>query len=140
MLNHEVGLDVDSILKAPDPLLPTTLQLAVPDAAELQGFSLRHIPVAIISGLGTPFRWVWSKLSHLRFRSSPQVVFTLEQPRFVYEGEATEELNDALSPVYDQLAKHISWKVMEWIPCEFFPLPRLVRISGNELIRRLKGL
>ncbi|KAF9645435.1 hypothetical protein BDM02DRAFT_3101283 [Thelephora ganbajun] len=118
MLKHEVGLDVDSIFKAPNPLPPATLHLAGPDSTELEGFSLRHIPVVIISGLGSPFRWIWGKLSHLRLRRSPQVIFSLEQSRFVSEGEAQEELNDALSPIYDQLEKHTYWKVMEWIPCK----------------------
>lgn len=116
MLKHEVGLDVDSIFVAPKSLSPATLHLAGPDPAELHGLSLRHIPVAIISALGSPFRWIWGKLSALRRHSSPQVVFTLEQERFVSEGEAQEELNDALSPVYDQLKKHTYWKIMEWIP------------------------
>ena len=121
MLMHEVGLDIDSITKAPEPLLPATLQLARPDSAELQGFSLRKIPVAIISGLGSPFRWVWGKFSNLRRHGSPKVVFTLEQERFVSEGEAKEELDDALCPIYDQLNSHIYWKVMEWIPCKLSP-------------------
>jgi len=142
MLKHEVGLDIDSITKAPEPLLPATRHLARQDSAELQGFSFHRIPIAIISGLGYPFRWVWVKLTHLRFQGSPKIVFTLEQPRFISEGEAQEELNDAISPIYDQLPKHTYWKVMEWIPCKFFPsrLRRPVHISGNELIRRLKGL
>ena len=118
MLKHECGLDVDSILKAPPALVPETLHLAGPDGTGLQGFSFKHIPAAIISGLGSPFRWVWSKLSGLRFRSSPKVVFTLEQERFIYEGEAKEELEDALCPVYDQLEIHTYWKIMEWIPCK----------------------
>ena len=118
MLKHEVGLDINSIFEAPKPLSPATLRLAGPDGAELKGFSFRNVPVAIISALGSPFRWIWGKLSHLRRQSSPKVVFTLEQERFIYEGEAQEELNDALSPVYDQLKKHTYWKVMEWIPCE----------------------
>jgi len=126
MLKHEVGLDVDSILDVPAPLPPATLHLADPDGAELEGFSLRHIPIAIISGLGSPFRWIWGKLSHLRFRNSPQVVISFEQQdKFISKGEAQEELDDALSPVYDQLDKHTYWKVMEWTPCKL-PPPRPV--------------
>lgn len=118
MLKHEVGLDIDSIFHAPEALSPATLHLAGPDAAELKGFSFRNIPIAIITAAGAPFRWTWGKLSGLRIRSSPRVVFTLEQERFVSEGEAKEELDDALSPIYDQLKKHTYWKIMEWIPCE----------------------
>lgn len=116
MLKHEVGLDIDSIFKAPDALSPTTLHLAGPDRTELKGFSFRSVPIAVITATGAPFRWIWGKLSGLRLRSSPRVVFTLEQERFVFEGEAKEELDDALSPIYDQLTKHTYWKIMEWMP------------------------
>ena len=123
MLQHEVGLDIDSLSAAPKPLSPTALYLAEPSGAELEGFSFRHIPIAIISALSSPFRWVWSKLSNLRLRKAPKVVFSLEQERWVSEGEAQEELNDALCPIYDQLDKHTYWKVMEWIPCKLSPYP-----------------
>ncbi|EIN13932.1 hypothetical protein PUNSTDRAFT_110090 [Punctularia strigosozonata HHB-11173 SS5] len=33
-----------------------------------------------------------------------------------YEGEAIEELHDALSPMYDQMDKKLFWQMMEWIP------------------------
>jgi hypothetical protein len=117
MLKHEVGLDIDSIFAAPKPLSPTTLHLAGPDGTELQGFSLLHLPAAIISALGSPFRWIWGKLSH----RSPKAVFSFEQEGFVSEGEAQEELDDALCPIYGQLDKHIYWKVVEWIPCKLPP-------------------
>ena len=139
MLEHEVGLDINSIFKAPDALSPATLHLAGPDGAELKGFSFRDIPIGIIKAVGAPFRWIWGKLSHLRVKSSPRVVFTLEQARFVSEGEANEELEDALSPIYDQLKKHTYWKIMEWIPCESSPSPTRLPHQANELIRRLKG-
>ena len=119
MLKHEVGLDTDSIDAAPEPLLPATIQLVRREGAELEGFSLLRVPVTIVSGLGAPFRWVWGKMSHLRLHHSPQVPFTLEQERFIFKGEAKEELDDAMSPIYDQLEKHTHWKIMEWIPCKF---------------------
>ena len=121
MLKHEVGLDIDNISEAPKPLSPATLHLAAPDAAGLQGFSLRRLPIAIISTLGSPFRWVGSKFSNLRLRAPPKLPFTLEQQKFVSDGEAQEELDDALSPIYDQMKKHTYWRVMEWIPCESPP-------------------
>ena len=138
MLMHEVGLDINSITSAPPPLEPAALHLAVPDGNELEGFSLSRIPAAIISGLGSPFRWIWTKLPHLRFRSSPKVVFTLEQPRFISVGEANEELNDALSPIYDQLDKHTYWKVMEWLPCKLLLSPN-PSASAAMSSWRLKG-
>ena len=123
MLKHEVGLDVDSILVAPKALSPATLHLAGPDGAELKGFSFRNVPIAIISAVGAPFRWIWGQLSQLKLSRGPKVVFTLEQERFIYEGEAQEELDDALSPIYDQLKKHTYWKIMEWIPCKLLSRP-----------------
>lgn len=119
MLKHEIGLDVDSILQAPNPLPPQTHQLDLPGDNQLKGFSLIYLPVTILSTLGTPFRWLWGKTKNLRFRRPPRVAFSPELPRFIYEGEDLEELRDALSPIYDQLGAHMYWKVMEWIPCEF---------------------
>jgi len=88
-----------------------------PAANQIPGFALHRVPVAIISGLSAPFRWLGGKVKNLRLQRSPRVVFSLELPRFEYEGsEALEELGDALSPVYDQLDLHWYWKVMEWIP------------------------
>src|ERR1700749_3930876 len=74
MLKHEVGLDVDSISEAPKPLIPAAIQLVGPNGRELGG-ALSKIPVAIISGLGAPFRWVRDKLPRLRLRDSPEVPF-----------------------------------------------------------------
>ncbi|KAF9786823.1 hypothetical protein BJ322DRAFT_1052259 [Thelephora terrestris] len=119
MLNHEVGLDTDSIFNAPNPLSPETHHLDKPAANQIRGFTLSRVPVAIFSGLSAPFRWLGGKVKNLRLRRPPRVVFSpsLELPRFKYEGsEALEELRDALSPVYDQLDLHWYWKVMEWIP------------------------
>ena len=124
MLEHEIGLDIDSVSQAPEALSSANLHLANPSGAELQGFSFSHIPVAIISALGYPFRWGWKKLPDLHIRSTPQTVISLDRPRpiFTSNGEAREELVDALSPIYDQLKEHTYWKVMEWIPCKL-PFP-----------------
>jgi len=116
MLKHEVGLDIDSIFVAPKPLLPDTYQLQKPGNGELKGFTLLRVPTAVLSGVTLPIRWVWVKLTHLRFQKPPKVPYLPELPRFQYEGEAREELEDAICPVYDQLQMHWYWKVMEWIP------------------------
>jgi len=116
MLKHEVGLDVDSTPRAPSPLSPQTHRLDEPGPLQLKGFSFHRVPLSILSGLSSPFRWVWGKMSDLHLRKSPKVVFSPDLPRFVYEGEAEEELQDALSPIYDQLDVHWYWRVMEWIP------------------------
>jgi hypothetical protein len=124
MLKHEVGLDVDSLDKAPSPLAPEAHHLDKAKSVELKGFKFSSIPRGIFSGLSFPFRWVGGKLSNLRLHKSPHVVFSLDLPRFVYEGEAEEELKDALSPIYDQLKVHWYWTMMEWIPCESPPPTR----------------
>jgi hypothetical protein len=122
MLKHEVGLDVDSIFNAPNPLSPEAHHLNIPGSEELKGFTLGKIPAAVFSGASFPFRWTWGKMKNLRLHKAPQVVFSLEVPRFEYEGEAQEELNDALSPIYDQLKAHWYWRLMEWLPCKLFSL------------------
>ena len=121
MLNHEIGLDINSIFKAPDPMAPETHHLDTPGTGQIRGFSFLKVPVAVFSGLSLPFRWTWGKLKGLRLRRSPQIAFSIDVERFKYEGEAQEELKDALSPVYDQLKVHWYWTLMEWIPCEWLP-------------------
>ena len=125
MLKNEVGLDIDPISKAPTPLPPGVLHLRKPNGAELEGFSLRHIPVAVISGLGSPFRWVRGKILNLRVHDSKKYRRTLEKferNRPITQGEPREELNDALSPIVDQIKIHPGWNVIEWIPCKLSPL------------------
>ena len=122
MLNHEVGLDIDSIYEAPKQLPPENLPLDSPRRSnEVRRFTLRRVPVAIFSRLCLPFRWLWGKVKNLRSKGPPQPNSLPKTWDFEYEGEALEELNDALSPVYDQLDQHWYWKVMEWIPCELPP-------------------
>ena len=48
--------------------------------------------------------------------------------RFISNSERQEELDDALRPIYDQYDKHIYWKVMDYIPCEFSPSNRSCRL------------
>ena len=118
MVKHEVGLDIDSISKAPSRHPPRTPPLHDHGRSnEVATFTLRRVPIAIFSGLSLPFRWLWGKAKNLFLQSPPQPNF-LGTRDFVYEGEATEELHDALSPIYDQLDQHWYWRVMEWIPCE----------------------
>ena len=50
MLNHEVGLDIDSIFEAPEPLSQEALHLVGPDATELKAFSIRQIHSSIEAG------------------------------------------------------------------------------------------
>jgi hypothetical protein len=143
MLKQKVGLDIDTNPAAPKPLSSDTHHLAKPDGIKLQGSSLLRLLVTIISVLGfpllcllavivsvlgSPFRWIWSKLPQLLSHHPPNDSF---------KGEAQEELDDRLCPIYDQLDEHIYWKVMEWIPCKL-PLPQLIHTSSNELIRHLR--
>jgi len=123
MLKNEVGLDIDSIPDVPELLPPEIPHLTRADTAELDAFSSRQIPVVIISALGSPFLWVWDKLTRLRSHNPSKVPPALKglEPQ-ESKGEAREELEDAISPIYDQLEKYTHWKVMEWIPCK---LPRI---------------
>jgi hypothetical protein len=74
MLRNEVGLDIESIYRAPEPLPP-------PDGP-----------------LPPPQSHGWK-----------------------FEGEATEELHDALSRIYDPLQEHAYWRAIEEVPCKFSP-------------------
>ena len=158
MLEHEVGLDTSPILsalsshepsealsslKSPKALSSKDLPLIEPDHNELQGFSFIHIPVAIIGTLGSPFRRVWKSLRKLRVPATPpDEAATLPNksvPTPAPNSEAHEQLVDARSPVYDQYKKHIYWKIIDHLPCELSLSPQLVLISGNGLMRRLKG-
>ena len=125
MLQNKVGLDISSIPKAPEALPFTTLHLTKPDCTELQGFSFSHIPATIISALRSPFRLVWRILQDLRNPPQPGIPLGPSRKNFTFDGEAEEELADALSPVYDQLEKHTYWKIMEWIPCKLSLSPKL---------------
>ena len=130
MLMHEVGLDINSLSTAPDPLPPEIRQLGIPGdsfLSFLRRFSSLHIPSAILRGLNLPFRWVKSEFLNLLYYTPPEFefAFTSAAGLFQYKGEAEEELKDALSPIYDQLNLHWYWKVMEWIPCESLPLARV---------------
>jgi len=123
MLMHEVGLDIDSITEAPEPLSSKKHALRRLKATELAGFSFRRrIPFAIISALGSPFRWARDKMSNLRSRDSKQLVCPIGRVKPVFESEPLEELNDALSPIVDQIEVQPAWNIVEWIPCKLSPL------------------
>ena len=154
MLEHEVGLDTGPILKAlsspeapkvlsslkpPEALSSENLLLIKPGDTELQGFSFVHIPVAVISTLGSPFRWVWKSLRKLRVHHRAAIPPDQPKPIYTSNGEAHEELVDARSPIYDQYKKRNYWKVMDRFPCKLSLSPQLVLVSGNGLIRRLQG-
>ena len=158
MLENEVGLDTGPIrdalsshepsealssLKPPKALPSKNLPLIEPDNNELQGFSFIHIPVAIIDTLGSPFRRIWKSLRKLRVPATPPDEAATPPNKSVPtptpNGEAHEELVDARSPVYDQYKRRIYWKILDHLPCKLSLSPRLVLISDNGLIRRLKG-
>jgi len=128
-LQHEAGLDIvkgriGPTPKPPKRLPPGVLHLRRPDGAELEGFSFRHIPVAVVSGLAFPIRWAVGKLSNLRIRSSKEYKHIPEPPDPVSLGESREELIDTLSPIVDQIGMHPGWNIVEWIPCKLPPLTR----------------
>jgi hypothetical protein len=115
-----LGLDIDHIDKAPAPILPQGKPLRKRGPEELPGFRIHK---AIASGLQSPFLWGWDKMKNLVI-PKPKTK-TQDSPHNTpvqYIGEAQQELDDALSPIYDQLELHLYWKVMEWFPCESPPL------------------
>ena len=128
MLQHEAGLDivkkgrVGPTPKPPKRRSPGVLHLRRPDGAELEGFSFRHIPVAVVSGLVFPIRWAGAKLSNLRIRSSKKYKHIPDPPDPVFLGESREELIDTLSPIVDQIGMHPGWNIVEWLPCKLPPL------------------
>ena len=124
MLKNEVGLDandVDSIIKAPDPLPAETYHLDPRDSEQENRTALPRIAASFSSGVNFPFRWARGKLEALRPNGSPHAS-TSKSQTLPYQGEAQEELNDALHPIHDELDVCWYWKIMEWIPCESFPL------------------
>jgi len=128
MLQDEVGLDIDiekgiPTLKLPKRIPPGDRHLHKPSGAELEGFSFRHLPAAVVSGLVFPIRWVGGKLSNLRSRDAKKHKHILDPPESVLSlGEAREELIDTLCPIVDQIDMHPGWNIVEWIPCKLPPL------------------
>ena len=90
---EQVGLDINSIDKAPELRQNNTLPLEAD-----KGFS-------VTSELASPFVYIWNKLPQIRTPRAP--------PPWIPESEAQEELKDALSPIYDQLVIHPFWQAME---------------------------
>jgi len=125
MLKHEVGLDIENILQPPPRLKPDDIHIGKPEKP-LRGSVLNTIWTFI----SAPFVWIWSKLRGLRVQTSPNVVFTSEESRFISEGEAREELQDALSPIYDQIPLHWYWRLMEWLP--FIIKKQSAEIDGSD--------
>jgi len=121
MLKHEVGLDVgpdfDSLLDVPARLKPTPATRIQLRGKPLGSKSFLKSTWSLISA---PFIWFWSLFSKLhsklRVPSHPNIPPPPEESRFIFEGEAEEELHDALSPVYDQMPLHLYWRIMEWLP------------------------
>ena len=98
---NQVGLDINSIDKAPKPLPSSGLRLSVPTDSSLT------------SVITSPVRWAWNKV--------PRILTPPPPPGWVFAGEAQEELNDALSPIHDELEKHANWRPVEWYYCKFPP-------------------
>ena len=130
MLKNEIGLDIDPKIGTPKPihkpaLEPGFLHLRKPSDAELGKHSLRHIPATVVSGLVSPFRWAQGQLSKFRIHDSKKFIRALrelERRKPITEGEPHEELNDALSPIFDQIELHPWWNIIEWLPCKLSPL------------------
>ena len=118
MLQHEAGLDIESIMKA--PTLPSS-PLPSPHSSSFISEKDRSESPTSLTSRYRPLSWIKGKPSRDNAKKEPKPPF---------KGEYQEELDDAISPIYDQL-KHWYWKWMEYFPCE--PSLHHITISGNEL-------
>ena len=110
MLKHEIGLDIDSVLKAPTPL---SSPLPSPHPSSVLSEKVRSESPTSLTPWSRTFGWIKGKSSRDN---------ATKDPRPPYKGEYQEEVDDAISPIYDQLNAHWYWKAMEYIPCESSPL------------------
>ena len=142
MLRHEVGLDMDRGHTHPSPLGPLppslddNLALAKPSEDETAGYPFKGIPAAVISGVGSPFRWVGNKLHNLYTRDSGETdIQTRSGRKHSSKPEADEEREDALRPIFDRMKIQPLWNVLEILPCKFCPMVS----SEDELTRHPRG-
>jgi hypothetical protein len=98
---NQVGLDINSIDKAPEALSSAGRRLSVPEGP------------SSASAITYPVRWAWNKV--------PRILAPPPPPKWVFKGEAQEELDDALSPIHDEPEKHADWRLVEWYYCKFPP-------------------
>jgi hypothetical protein len=118
---NQVGLDINSIDKAPE---------ALPSAGSRSSASARFSLTSVVT---VPALWLWNKVPQFR---------PLPAREWDFEGEAQEELNDALSPINDQLKIHPIWYLMELVRRKLHPQIHLHRrratdtVSKNPLRRR----
>jgi len=114
MLQHEVGMDIDNLYFPPPRLSPKGKELKL-DTEKRQHGIVNFVKI-MWSTATLPATWLATHLRNLVVHSGPTPVFVSPESRFESKGEAVEELEDALCPVYDQLNMHFYWKVMEWLP------------------------
>ena len=101
MLKYEVGLDIGPgpTFEAPQSLLPTTHRLA----KKPEGPSWFSFMSSLIQNVTRPPKTASDDNDD-------------EKPVIPIGDESQEELNDALSRIYDQLEENSYWKLMELIP------------------------
>ena len=109
MLKEEIGLDIDSVLKAPTPL---SSPLPSPHYSPILPENVRSESPTNLASCCRPLSWIKGKFSR---NSEPN------GQRPPYEGEPQEERHDAISPIFDQLDMHWYWRWMEHLPCESSP-------------------
>jgi len=125
MLKHEVGFDVESPFQAPPRLKPDEIRILLP---EKRSRTLKFLE-AIWSVVTIPFSIIGWLFGKLRIQQKHEAVdFLSEESRFISEGEAKEELHDALSPIYDEMESHLWWRIMEWIP--FLDKKQFAEVDG----------
>ena len=103
MLKHGIGLDIESIMKAPK--LPSTYPFILPSEIPRS-----ESPTSLASSN-----------SPLIDKSSPKAAKEDDEIRPPFESECQEILVDAVSPMFDKLPEHWYWRLMELYPCESPP-------------------
>ena len=133
MLRNEVGMNVDFDKMWLKPLPPR-----LSPRPELK---TQHIQPNddIPSFLSSLWKFVWSAVSFpfilltsLITGGRKPSVNVEPRPRSPFLDEDVEELQDALSPIYDQLPRQWYWRVLEWIPLHVKKQKALVAQTDNE--------
>jgi hypothetical protein len=117
MLKYDIGLDIDNILDHKCPAPPR----AKPDGVFLQTRKGCDIQLSfgykLLLLFALPFNVLWSHLKKLRLGPNlNEVKLDSDSEPTSFEGEAVEEMKDAVSPIFDQMSQSLFWHIMEYIP------------------------
>jgi hypothetical protein len=114
MLRNEIGMDVDlesrRVLEAPDRINPSAQDI-VPHltAGEVAEHVIKAVAKELFAFASYPFKLAWWLVGSpfrnriIRAKNKRHAKDDREPPPRAFQGEAQEELRDALSPCFDQL-------------------------------------